>query len=75
MTKSFTGRKRIRKTFGVSPEITTMPNLIEVQKATTSSLQVGVTAENRRTAASGSLPVGVPDPRLLRKSELRIRRS
>ncbi len=32
MTKSFTGRKRIRKSFGRIPEVTRMPNLIEVQK-------------------------------------------
>ena len=32
MTRSFTGRKRIRKHFGRISEITQMPNLIEVQK-------------------------------------------
>ena len=32
MTLSFTGRKRIRKTYGRIPSVTTMPNLIEVQK-------------------------------------------
>jgi DNA-directed RNA polymerase subunit beta len=32
MTRSFTGRKRIRKHFGRIPEVTQMPNLIEVQK-------------------------------------------
>ncbi|MEE8123015.1 MAG: DNA-directed RNA polymerase subunit beta, partial [Alphaproteobacteria bacterium] len=32
MTKSFTGRKRIRKDFGRILEVTRMPNLIEVQK-------------------------------------------
>ncbi len=32
MAKSFTGRKRIRKDFGRIPEVTRMPNLIEVQK-------------------------------------------
>ncbi len=32
MTHSFTGRKRIRKSFGHIPEVTTMPNLIEVQR-------------------------------------------
>jgi DNA-directed RNA polymerase subunit beta len=32
MTRSFTGRKRIRKHFGRISEITEMPNLIEVQK-------------------------------------------
>ncbi len=32
MERSFTGRKRIRKSFGRIPEVTEMPNLIEVQK-------------------------------------------
>jgi DNA-directed RNA polymerase subunit beta len=32
MTHSFTGRKRIRMSFGHIPEVTTMPNLIEVQR-------------------------------------------
>ncbi len=32
MTKSFTVRKRIRKTFGRIGDIAPMPNLIEVQK-------------------------------------------
>ncbi len=31
-SKSFTGRKRIRRTFGKIPEVCEMPNLIEVQK-------------------------------------------
>ncbi|MFM2045198.1 MAG: DNA-directed polymerase, beta subunit [Pseudomonadota bacterium] len=33
MAKSFTGRKRIRKSFGRIPEVTQMPNLIEVQRS------------------------------------------
>ena len=32
MARSFTGRRRIRKSFGRIPEVTEMPNLIEVQK-------------------------------------------
>ena len=32
MAKSFTGRKRIRKSFGRIPEVAPMPNLIEVQR-------------------------------------------
>ncbi len=32
MTLSFTGRKRLRKTFGTIVEVAKMPNLIEVQK-------------------------------------------
>jgi DNA-directed RNA polymerase subunit beta len=46
--KSFTGRKRIRKTFGRIPEITRMPNLIEVQKRSYDHfLQIGVPADRR----------------------------
>src|SRR5690554_3096238 len=49
MTMSFTGRKRIRRTFGRISEITTMPNLIEVQKSSYDQfLQIGVPAENRQ---------------------------
>ncbi len=48
MTRSFTGRKRIRKDFGRIPEITQMPNLIEVQKTSYDQfLQMGVSLENR----------------------------
>ena len=48
MAKSFTGRKRIRKSFGRIPEVAPMPNLIEVQKSSYDHfLQMGVTAANR----------------------------
>jgi DNA-directed RNA polymerase subunit beta len=48
MTNSFTGRKRIRKTFGRIPEITRMPNLIEVQKSSYDHfLQIGVAPDQR----------------------------
>ncbi len=33
MAKSFTGRKRVRKSFGRIPTVAPMPNLIEVQKS------------------------------------------
>jgi len=33
IARSFTGRKRIRKTFGRIPEVIEMPNLIEVQRS------------------------------------------
>ncbi|WP_395021108.1 DNA-directed RNA polymerase subunit beta [Dongia sp.] len=50
MNKSLTGRKRIRRTFGRISEITTMPNLIEVQKSSYDQfLQIGVAAENRQS--------------------------
>src|ERR1700683_4206511 len=48
MTKSFTGRKRIRKSFGRIPEVAPMPNLIEVQKSSYDHfLQMGVPPEGR----------------------------
>jgi len=33
MAQSFTGKKRIRKSFGRIPEVVRMPNLIEVQRS------------------------------------------
>ena len=33
MAQSFTGKKRIRKSFGRIPEAVQMPNLIEVQRS------------------------------------------
>ncbi|WP_026261462.1 DNA-directed RNA polymerase subunit beta [Kiloniella laminariae] len=49
MARSFTGRKRIRKDFGRITEVSTMPNLIEVQKASYDQfLQVGVPASERK---------------------------
>src|SRR5687768_11131510 len=48
MATSFTGRKRIRKSFGRIPEVAPMPNLIEVQKSSYDHfLQVGVAPEAR----------------------------
>jgi DNA-directed RNA polymerase subunit beta len=48
MTISFTGKKRIRKTFGRVPEVAPMPNLIEVQKSSYDHfLQMGVPPEQR----------------------------
>ncbi len=48
MAKSFTGRKRIRKSFGRIPEVAPMPNLIEVQKSSYDHfLQMGVAPEAR----------------------------
>jgi DNA-directed RNA polymerase subunit beta len=49
MAKSFTGRKRIRKSFGRIPEVAPMPNLIEVQKSSYDHfLQMGVVPEDRQ---------------------------
>jgi DNA-directed RNA polymerase subunit beta len=48
MAISFTGKKRIRKTFGRIPEVAQMPNLIEVQRASYDHfLQMGVESEDR----------------------------
>ena len=48
MAVSFTGRKRIRRSFGRIPEIAQMPNLIEVQKISYDQfLQVGQRPEER----------------------------
>ena len=48
MAKSFTGRKRIRKSFGRIPEVAPMPNLIEVQKSSYDHfLQMDVAMEDR----------------------------
>jgi len=48
MATTFTGRKRVRKRFGRIPEVTTMPNLIEVQKTSYEQfLQMHAVAETR----------------------------
>ncbi len=48
MTKSFTGRKRIRKSFGRIPEVAPMPNLIDVQRASYEAfLQMNVRPDSR----------------------------
>ncbi|MEI6985986.1 MAG: DNA-directed RNA polymerase subunit beta [Rhodospirillaceae bacterium] len=48
MSKSFTGRKRVRKNFGRIPEVTQMPNLIEVQRSSYDHfLQMDVRPEKR----------------------------
>ncbi|WP_445679189.1 DNA-directed RNA polymerase subunit beta [Radicibacter daui] len=48
MAKSFTGRKRVRKSFGRIPEVIRMPNLIEVQRNSYEQfLQMHVTPEKR----------------------------
>jgi len=48
MSLSFTGKKRIRKSFGRIPEVVRMPNLIEVQKSSYNQfLQMGIAREDR----------------------------
>ena len=49
MLQSFTGRKRIRKSFGRIPEVAPLPNLIEVQMSSYKSfLQMDVVPEDRK---------------------------
>ncbi|MFN3076537.1 MAG: DNA-directed RNA polymerase subunit beta [Alphaproteobacteria bacterium] len=48
MAKSFTARKRVRKSFGRIPTVAPMPNLIEVQKSSYAQfLQMDVAPEDR----------------------------
>jgi len=48
MAKSFTGRKRVRKSFGRIPEVARMPNLIEVQRRSYDQfLQMDIPLEKR----------------------------
>ena len=48
MANSYTGRKRVRKSFGRIPTVAPMPNLIEVQKSSYDYfLQMNVPAEKR----------------------------
>src|SRR5271166_5059761 len=48
ITRSFTGRKRIRKNFGRIPEVAPMPNLIDVQRSSYEAfLQMNVRPDNR----------------------------
>jgi len=48
MSLTFTGKKRIRKSFGRIPEVVRMPNLIEVQKSSYNKfLQVDIPHEDR----------------------------
>ena len=48
MTLSFTGRKRVRKSFGRIPSVTSMPNLIEVQKSSYDSFLMMADAADQR---------------------------
>ncbi len=48
ISRSFTGRKRIRKSFGRIPEVAPMPNLIDVQRSSYEAfLQMNVHPDNR----------------------------
>ncbi|HUN43086.1 MAG TPA: DNA-directed RNA polymerase subunit beta [Acetobacteraceae bacterium] len=48
ISRSFVGRKRIRRSFGRIPEVAPMPNLIDVQRASYEAfLQMNVNPDNR----------------------------
>src|SRR5487761_2250929 len=48
ITRSFTGRKRIRRSFGRIPEVAPMPNLIDVQRSSYEAfLQMNVKPDSR----------------------------
>src|SRR6202020_2224734 len=49
ITRSFTGRKRIRKSFGRIPEVAPMPNLIDVQRASYEAVLQMVVPPDSRT--------------------------
>lgn len=51
MTLSFTGRKRVRKSFGRIPSVASMPNLIEVQKSSYDSFLMMNDAGDQRPDA------------------------
>jgi DNA-directed RNA polymerase subunit beta len=60
MARSFTGRKRIRKSFGHIPEVARMPNLIEVQKTSYDHfLQSGVAVADRKQVGLQAVFVSV----------------
>ena len=51
ISRSFTGRKRIRRSFGRIPEVAPMPNLIDVQRASYEAfLQSDIKPDNRAPA-------------------------
>jgi len=51
ITRSFTGRKRVRRNFGRIPEVAPMPNLIDVQRASYEAfLQMNVPPDSRLQA-------------------------
>ena len=49
MSKSFTGRKRVRKSFGRIAEVAPMPNLIEVQKRSYDQFLMSGAADHERS--------------------------
>ena len=63
LTKSFTGRKRIRRNFGRIPEVAPMPNLIDVQRASYEAfLQMNVQYDSRLQAGCRLKPAHMEPP-------------
>ncbi|HVG47568.1 MAG TPA: hypothetical protein VM899_05460, partial [Rubellimicrobium sp.] len=50
ISKAFTARKRIRKSFGRLPEVAPMPNLIDVQRASYATFLQMETHPDSRTS-------------------------
>ena len=75
MAQSFTGKKRIRKSFGRIPEAVQMPNLIEVQRSSYEQFLQRETRVRRppRRGHRGGLQVRLPDQGLQRARRARIR--
>jgi DNA-directed RNA polymerase subunit beta len=60
ITRSFTGRKRIRRSFGRIPEVAPMPNLIDVQRSSYEGfLQMNVAPDSRLHAGLQEVFKGV----------------
>ena len=61
--RSSTAKKRIRKSFGRIPEVTEMPNLIEVQRQSYDTfLQMHMPRRERELVGlRGGVPLGLPD--------------
>jgi DNA-directed RNA polymerase subunit beta len=60
ISRSFTGRKRIRRSFGRIPEVAPMPNLIDVQRASYEAfLQMNVAHDSRLHAGLQEVFKGV----------------
>ena len=72
---SFTGRKRIRKSFGRIPEVARMPNLIDVQRSSYEAfLQMNVAPDSRtQTGLQEVFKIGLPDRRFRRPRPARVR--
>ena len=75
MATTFNGRRKVRKSFGSIREVTEMPNLIEVQKASYDQFLLVDEPKGgrRRRGAAGRLQVGLPDHRLFQHRLARIR--